>query len=384
MNNLYLIKHITPWMINELLAFSQFVQFRLVLLRTPPPVIKHDLAELEKRSIEIFITPFKKIPDFKKSVFCFLFFIKNFQCFWGIKNFVFGIKSIYWFIMMDHHIIPENSSIHAQFATQPAIISLMFKKFQKNVKYYFTFHAYDIYYKNRWFYKLIKESYKAFTISKYALDYIKENYHSINYKKISLSKLGTFLPNKVYNKKKKNNGFFTLGFLGRFVEEKNIFLLLEEVKKLVKLKIKIKLFMAGEGPLKDKILNFIRKEELNNNILYEGLIYGKQKEIFFKKIDIFILPSNSEGLPVVLMEALSYSIPIISTNICGIPELCKNNYNGFLIPPRDPSALSAAIMKFYRISNSHFQKFRCNAFESVKAYDVVSNSRRKLKELDWH
>lgn len=58
MNYVYLVKNLSPWMINELQAFSRFVSFRLIILRNVNEMYKNDLAFLEKSGVEIFIKPF--------------------------------------------------------------------------------------------------------------------------------------------------------------------------------------------------------------------------------------------------------------------------------------------------------------------------------------
>ena len=64
-------------------------------------------------------------------------------------------------------------------------------------------------------------------------------------------------------------------------------------------------------------------------------------------------------------------------------QICKNNYNGFLIPPGDVDALSEAILKFYEMNDQRFRQFKRNAYESSQEYDIIRNSKKKLKEIGW-
>ena len=61
--------------------------------------------------------------------------------------------------------------------------------------------------------------------------------------------------------------------------------------------------------------------------------------------DAYILPSYNEGLPISILEAMSYSLPIISTNVGGIPEILKNGENGFIMSPGDKDAMYRAILE---------------------------------------
>lgn len=386
MNYVYLVKNLSPWMINELQAFSRFVSFRLIILRNVNEMYKNDLAFLEKSGVEIFIKPFSKLPSIRKIVFMLFFIIRHAHCFLGVKNIVFGFKSIWWFIFMEDSLIIPASSIHAQFATQASIIALMYKDYLGNVSYTFTFHAHDIYYKNRWFENLVNNSKVAFSISKFSANYVYKKYKKLNKNKIALSRLGTFLPISKKIDEKKSDKELIIGFMGSFVKEKNLLFLLNTIKILISKnnKINIRLILAGEGPLKNTLINFVRKNKLDSIIKFIGNVWAEKKEQFFNEIDIFVLPSKSEGLPVVLMEAISYSIPIISTNISGIPEICIDNYNGFLIPSGDHDALLTAIIKFYNMDENRFQVFKYNAHESSKNYDIIQNSKIKLKKMGWN
>ena len=81
----------------------------------------------------------------------------------------------------------------------------------------------------------------------------------------------------------------------------------------------------------------------------ENLIIWKPKVEnvvpYLQKSKISILPSYREGLPKGLLEAASCKLPIISTDVPGCKEVCKNNFNGFLVPPKDKKSLSNSIEK---------------------------------------
>jgi len=264
----------------------------------------------------------------------------------------------------------------------------LIKKYCNNKpKFSFTFHAYDIYFGNKWFKYLVSECYKAFSISNYNIEYVKKNY--INSNKIILSRLGVFrefASIKSYHKTEFKT--FTLGLLSWFVEKKGIGFLLEA---LLELKNKgysdIRLILAGDGPLITKYLTFIKENQLSDSIKYIGKIKGQEKRDFFQSIDAFILPSitlknDQDGIPVVLMEAISYGLPIISTNISGIPEICIDNYNGFLIPQKDVNAIVNAIIKLIK-SRELIERFSKNSLKLSFEYDININSKKKLLELGW-
>ena len=70
-----------------------------------------------------------------------------------------------------------------------------------------------------------------------------------------------------------------------------------------------------------------------------GWVAGEAKQAQLAQADVFVLPSYNEGLPVSLLEAMAYGVPVISTRVGGIPELVRDGIDGFLIEPGDRAAL---------------------------------------------
>jgi len=96
--------------------------------------------------------------------------------------------------------------------------------------------------------------------------------------------------------------------------------------------------ILGEGPEREHLENLIKKHRLSDRFIMPGSI--KNGYQYLKAFDIFVLPSVKEGLPYTILEAIAAAMPIVATNVGGIPEiLTKEN----LIPPRDVSALVIAL-----------------------------------------
>lgn len=388
-NNKYIIKNLTPWMIDELIAFSEMTGFDLILLREQNEFHRSAIDRLKKNGIRVFIRPFNNIISFSKILTVFKFTFSNFLKIGVNYNGVIFLKSIIWFLRLDLSIFSKDSNIHAQFATQPAIISMLIKQHFKDLpSYSFTFHAYDIYFKNKWLELLINNSKYAFSCSAFNVKYISGQYPKANPKKIVISRMGVFQHRNHIRTKRSQYRAIKVGLMSWFVKKKGIIYLLESVKKVVDNKFDIRLTLAGDGPLKNNILEYIASNGINNYISYVGKISGGEKEKFFNDIDVFVLPSiptsnDMDGIPFVLMEAISYGIPIISTRVSGIPEICMNNVNGFLVPPHNSVKLSEAIIKFIEMSDYEYLEFSRNALNVGKDYDIRKNSQNKLIKMGF-
>jgi glycosyltransferase involved in cell wall biosynthesis len=117
---------------------------------------------------------------------------------------------------------------------------------------------------------------------------------------------------------------FTVGFLGRYSPEKNPDAFLD-LAKAAENNSKFKFVMAGEGPLDQRIND--RVATLGNT---ENLGFLSDSTAFFANVDCLVISSEIEGIPLSAMEALSFGIPVISTNVGGMPELLSNERDGFI------------------------------------------------------
>lgn len=136
---------------------------------------------------------------------------------------------------------------------------------------------------------------------------------------------------------------FTLLFLGRLGYRKGIYDLLDVlIAHKNEFQGKLELFFGGDGDV-EQVKEIIYKNGLEEIAQYQGWVDGDKKESLLNMADAYILPSYNEGLPISVLEAMSYSLPIISTKVGGIPEILKNEENGYIIEPGDKLALYEAI-----------------------------------------
>ena len=105
------------------------------------------------------------------------------------------------------------------------------------------------------------------------------------------------------------------------------------------------LLIGGNGDVK-QLNDRIRKYNLSKIVTFIGWIRGKDKHEALLDSDLYLLPSYYEGLPISILEAMAYQLPIISTNVGGIPQIVKNFENGFLIQPGNQKELIDSLRYF--------------------------------------
>jgi glycosyltransferase involved in cell wall biosynthesis len=132
-----------------------------------------------------------------------------------------------------------------------------------------------------------------------------------------------------------------IGVIGRLVWQKGFEYFIEAVPGVLKEKPEALFLIVGEGELKDELKAKSKKLRLENKIIFTGFMDDVKNVL--ASVDIFVIPSLLEGLPMILLEAMAMKKPIVAASIDGIMEILENNFSGLLVPPRDTKALAEAI-----------------------------------------
>ncbi len=156
-------------------------------------------------------------------------------------------------------------------------------------------------------------------------------------------------------------------FLGELGDRKGIFDLLGVIAaNKTELKDKIKLCIGGNGEV-GRLKSYIIEHDLGDMVTFLGWVSKDKKQHALLSTDVFILPSYNEGLPIAILEAMSYGKAIISTDVGGIAEVVKNAYNGCLINPGDKKAIKNSLQLFVN-KPSLIEVFGKNGLTIVKDY----------------
>ena len=152
------------------------------------------------------------------------------------------------------------------------------------------------------------------------------------------------------NFKRELNAVPHILFLSNLLIDKGVLVLLDALKILKDKGCSFVCDFVG-SETKDidavRFANEVEKRGLNSIAVYHGRKYGTEKDAYFKQADTFVLPSfyNNEAFPLVNIEAMEYKLPIVSTNVGGIPDEIRDGDSGFVVEPKDTNALADAICK---------------------------------------
>ncbi|MBI3307420.1 MAG: glycosyltransferase family 4 protein [Candidatus Omnitrophica bacterium] len=161
--------------------------------------------------------------------------------------------------------------------------------------------------------------------------------------------------------------------VGRFHAQKGHSYLIEAIEKLEpEYRKRIKIFLAGDGPLENELRQTIEQKNLKENFIFLG--YVQEISEYLEFCDLFILSSLWEGLPRVILEAFSMGRPAIATNVPGTSDVLEDQKNGLLVSPRNAEEMAHAI-RYIVNHHAELAKMQEGASQSAKKYSFEAMVR---------
>ncbi|MCK5852844.1 glycosyltransferase family 4 protein [bacterium] len=158
-----------------------------------------------------------------------------------------------------------------------------------------------------------------------------------------------------------------LGNVGSFEERKGQVVLLEALLKMKNDLPDVHLMLVGDGPDEQMLKQKVKDMNLESSVSFFS--FTSTPQLIFEIVDILVLSSlYKEGLPNVLLEAMSMELPVVSSNLAGVPEIVKNGETGYMVKPGDIDELSEAVIKLWLDKND---------------YNTMAKNARKLMETKF-
>jgi len=185
-------------------------------------------------------------------------------------------------------------------------------------------------------------------------------------------------------KRKERTKSIKILFLARLEREKGIFEMVEAFEKLSKEIRNIELTIAGDGKDFKEIQQMVKNQ---NNIHLVGEVEGEKKIQLFQESDIYSLPSYSEGLPISVLEAICFGMPVVTTNVGGLKYFFQNGKMGKLIEPKDVGQLKDALKQLLsdknlmkRVAKFNFdygEKYLTNTVMAQRLYPYIKEKKKQ-------
>jgi glycosyltransferase involved in cell wall biosynthesis len=120
----------------------------------------------------------------------------------------------------------------------------------------------------------------------------------------------------------------------------------------------------------------VKKFSLGNTIMFLDAVFGDKKVSALNDADIYVLPSHHEGMPISIIEAMAAGLPVVATNVGGIPDLIENNQNGIIVEAKAPDELANALITLIKDQSLRFtygMSGRRRAIENNDINDYVNH-----------
>lgn len=288
------------------------------------------------------------------------FIIRPFQLFFFIKN---EIKLCHYNLGLEPKSIIRDSLLFfiIKIKRVPIILHLHGGRFMNNESHLFS-PLIKYFLKNAKQIIVLGSKEKKWITSKY----------KISEDKINIIPNSIKIPSEL--NKKINSENLQIIYLGRIDKKKGLQKIIDAITILDN-KIPLKIHICGIGPDLEWMKHSI-PQKVSNNFIFHGLVVGENKNKILKNSDIFLLPSDFEGLPISLLESMGLGVIPIVTPVGSIPEVVNNN-NGILI--NNAEDISNAIELLFK-DNNLANKLSNNAYLQIKNNFSVSNLKDKIRE----
>jgi len=234
--------------------------------------------------------------------------------------------------------------IHAHFATWPAQYALAVHRWS-GLPFTVTAHGSDVFVgppSN--FPELAEEADAIICVSEFNRRYIAETF-GVPLERLAVIRCGirtdVFRPGDA--RAASPSGPLRLLCVARLHEIKGHRYLIEAVAGLRRGGVNVDLTLVGDGPERESLERQCRDLGLTDAVHVLGFRARDDVLALYRACDVVVLPSLSEGMPIVLMEAMACGKPVVATAVRGVPELVEEKVTGLLCPPADPEALARAV-----------------------------------------
>ena len=154
-----------------------------------------------------------------------------------------------------------------------------------------------------------------------------------------------FLNHEKFKIKRKFDDRDTLvGYIGRLSEEKGSMNLAEAIKETSKEMHNLKYIICGDGKLRNEIERYLEKEGLSN-VKIVGWISHEQLPDYLNELKLIVIPSYTEGLPNIMLEAMACGTPVLATPVGSIADIIKDGENGFIMENNSPECIAKNIQR---------------------------------------
>ena len=189
----------------------------------------------------------------------------------------------------------------------------------------------------------------------------------VDSEKIAIIENYSILQEEAYEQRKKKEPTANVLFLGELGRRKGCYDIPYVVKKVVEQVPNAMFYLCGAGSVEDEnnIKHLCEKQGIADHVVFPGWVRDKKKDDMLRKADVFFLPSYNEGMPMSILDAMGYGLPVVSTNVGGIPKIVRNEENGYCCEAGDINNFANALAKIL-LSAENRKKLGLNSYRIIE------------------
>ena len=176
-----------------------------------------------------------------------------------------------------------------------------------------------------------------------------------------------------------------VGYIGRLSEEKGTLNFVKAIPEISKEREDLEFLIGGDGQLRDKIGKYLDGNNLNDKVKLTGWIQHNELQEYLNELKLLILPSYTEGLPNIMLEAMAYGTPVLATPVGAIPDVIKDGETGFILENNSPECIAKNVIR--TLNHPDLDEIVKNARKLVEkeyTYEAaVERYRGILENIRW-
>lgn len=308
---------------------------------------------------------------------------------WGSPNFLIGglgifPKAAHMARMMEADGIGH---VHCHFANHPALAGFIIQRLS-GIPYSFTAHGSDLHVDRHMLSAKVAESSFVVPISRYNRDLIVDECGPESASKLAIIHTGVDTAHFRPTDRPPTDRPFTIVCVGTLHEVKGQVHLVRACARLSRRGIDLVCHLVGDGPDRPMLEREIAAAGLQDRVVLDGMMDRDALASLLAEADVLVAPSvptaegKREGIPVVLMEAMSSGLPVIASRLSGIPELVEDGVTGLLVTPGDDAALADALGHLERDPSLRRALAARGRQKVVAEFDITRNARLLAERIE--
>ncbi len=274
--------------------------------------------------------------------------------------------------------------IHAHFASHPAAVAYVIHR-PVGIPYSFTAHGSDLHRDRHMLREKVLAADSVVTISQYNRNIITRECGAGSAEKTRVIHCGVDNAKFAYRPSPtafdRKDGPFKIVCTGTLHEVKGQTYLIDACRALRDRHLDFECHFIGDGPDRKMLQSLADDFGLSASVVLHGRLPQQEVAAHLQSADVLVAPSvptkcgRREGIPVVLMEAMASGVPVIASDLSGIPELVDHGRSGLLTPPRDAEKLSEALLQLYHDSVLRKKLASCGRLKVEQDFDLHKNAQ---------